>query len=164
MPQSLLEILKYFLIALLWLFFLRVTRAVWAEVKMTDTNVASVVPERSRSPKATFSAPTTTTYTSKPIKGMKLKILEPSSQKNQVFTLENETTIGRSMGCTIPLQNDTYVSHQHARIFQRDAKLWLEDTNSTNGTFLNGEKLSSPAIIKKGDRVKIGETLFEVIK
>lgn len=160
MPQSLLEILKYFLIALLWLFFLRVTRAVWAEVRMSDSPVASVIPERA--PKAA-SAPTSS-YSSKPAKGMRLKVLEPLPQKDKIFTLDTETTIGRSMGCNIPLQNDTYVSHQHARIFQRDAKLWLEDTNSTNGTLLNGEKVSSPVSIKKGDRVKIGETIFEVTK
>ena len=44
----------------------------------------------------------------------------------------------------------------------RDGNLWIEDAGSTNGTIVNGAKIDHPTKLRKGDRVKIGETLLEV--
>ena len=52
------------------------------------------------------------------------------------------------------------VSREHARIRREGRKLILEDLNSTNGTFLNDERLSGPEVLRDGDRIGIGEVTF----
>ena len=53
---------------------------------------------------------------------------------------------------------DDYASARHARIEPRRDGVWVEDIGSTNGTFLNGIKLTRPRKLTPGDVVRIGET------
>lgn len=69
-------------------------------------------------------------------------------------------TIGRSDGSDLALKADKKVSTSHARITgMGDERYVLEDLNSTNGTFVNGERISQVPL-RSGDRVKIGHTLL----
>ena len=69
--------------------------------------------------------------------------------------------IGRREGfdLCIPCRN---VSSLHAEILEREDGLWIYDLNSTNGTFVNGERITKKARIEQGDRLKIGSCSFEV--
>jgi len=49
-------------------------------------------------------------------------------------------------------------------VFRRSGELWIEDLGSTNGTFLNDERLESPSRLRRGDRVKVGSTILEVAR
>ena len=71
--------------------------------------------------------------------------------------------MGRGGGCGVAL-NDRMVSQLHARIFRRNGQLFVEDLGSTNGTLLNGQKVSAsqPSAIRKGDRLQVGKTVLEV--
>lgn len=71
--------------------------------------------------------------------------------------------IGRSPACTIVL-DDSYASSQHARIYQSDGTWWIEDLRSTNGTFVNGERVVSPRPLGLGIQVRIGETVLELTR
>ena len=82
----------------------------------------------------------------------------------RVFELGDEVTVGRSPGCAVPLDDDTFASSIHARVFRRSGELWIEDLGSTNGTFLNDERLDVPARLRRGDRVKVGSTILEVAR
>ena len=53
------------------------------------------------------------------------------------------------------------MSQVHARVFDRDGTLWIEDLGSTNGTFVNGERSNERVKLRKGDRVQVGETVLE---
>jgi pSer/pThr/pTyr-binding forkhead associated (FHA) protein len=55
---------------------------------------------------------------------------------------------------------DEVVSAQHARLTYHHGQWWLEDLSSTNGTFLNGSKLSTPAVVITDDEFKCGNTRF----
>jgi pSer/pThr/pTyr-binding forkhead associated (FHA) protein len=57
---------------------------------------------------------------------------------------------------------DNYTSQLHARLYRRDGALHVEDLGSTNGTYVNGRKVTTPVALERGDRVKIGATVFEV--
>ena len=57
---------------------------------------------------------------------------------------------------------DTYVSQQHARIFDRGGNWYVEDLGSTNGTFVNEQKLVAPAMLTPGDKIRIGTTIVEL--
>jgi hypothetical protein len=170
MPESLLRILQFLLLLLLYLFFLRVLRAVWAEVA-NPRELSPAAPARGGS---AASSPTMVGRRERPgpaPKGQptRLKVVEPANRKGQAFDLAEELTVGRAAGCQVKV-DDTYASQLHARIFQRDGQLFVEDLGSTNGTYLNRrgtqakEKVAGPLALKVGDRLMIGKTVLEVAK
>ena len=67
-------------------------------------------------------------------------------------------TFGRSSGNDVELKRDEYASSSHARLEPRRDGVWLEDIGSTNGTYLNGIRLTRPKRLTSGDIVRIGET------
>ena len=153
MPETLLTILKLFFLALLYLFFFRVLRAVWAELTAPVVPVAA--PGQAGRPAPRRGAA--------PTRGeLRLKIVEPPADRGKVYDLGDELTVGRASGCQIAIPDDTYVSQLHARIFRRDGQIFVEDLGSTNGTFLNRKKVSAPQPLRRGDRLQIGKTVLEL--
>jgi pSer/pThr/pTyr-binding forkhead associated (FHA) protein len=145
-PEALLTILKFLFLALVWLFFARVLRAVWAEVNAPADAAAGAAPASGRTGPG------------------HLKVVEPADQRGQAFALGDELTVGRASGCQIALEDDKAVSQLHARVFRRDGRLFVEDLGSTNGTYLNAKKVTGPVALHKGDRLQVGRTVFEVAK
>ena len=72
-----------------------------------------------------------------------------------------EVIIGRDTNCDLAVADEALSAH-HARMIYHHGQWWLEDLNSTNGTFLNREKLSVPAVVITGDEFKCGNTLFNI--
>jgi len=153
--DQLLFVLKLCLLALLYLFFFRVVRAVWAELRTPSPAVAAgPAPagpkrrERKAQAKAAKARP-------------QLVMVEPADQAGRSYLLDNEASIGRAAGCQITL-DDTYASQIHARVFLRDNQWLVEDLGSTNGTWLNRQKVSGPMVLQRGDRLQIGNTVMEL--
>ena len=67
-----------------------------------------------------------------------------------------EVTIGRDPTSEMALDDPT-VSNLHARLSYHHGQWWLEDLHSTNGTFLNGEEVSTPLVVTAGDVVRCGQ-------
>lgn len=67
-------------------------------------------------------------------------------------------SIGRGFDNDIPLDDDDFASAQHTRIEPRRDGVWLEDLGSTNGTFVNGIKVTRPRKLATGDIVRVGGT------
>lgn len=89
--------------------------------------------------------------------------LIPQSGKvahNFEFT-QPEVTIGRSSGNDCVLFNDT-VSNYHARLYYRQKQWWIEDLDSTNGSFLNGQPISFPVVLTTGDLLGFGQVNFVI--
>lgn len=170
MPESLLRILQFLLLLLLYLFFFRVLRAVWAEVA-NPREISPAAPTRAGAVAAPTAGGRRERGGGAGPKGRptRLKVVEPSDRKGQAFDLAEELTVGRAAGCQVRV-DDTYASQLHARIFQRDGQLFVEDLGSTNGTYLNRrgtqskEKVAGPLALKLGDRLMIGKTILEVAK
>ena len=157
MPDSLLTILKLCFLALLYLFFLRVLRAVWAEM---SPRTMAPAPAPAPNPARGWSGSNRGGGNAKGGAG-RLRVIEPAETKGQTYDLAEELTVGRAGGCQITL-DDTYVSQLHARVFRRDGQLFVEDLGSTNGTYLNRKKVTAPIAIRKGDRLQIGKTVMEL--
>ena len=92
-----------------------------------------------------------------------LRVAEPEGERARTYDLPEEVTVGRAPGCGVRV-DDAYTSSIHARVYRRDGTLWVEDLGSTNGTWLNGERLTSPAKVGRGDLVQVGGTVFEVAR
>lgn len=68
---------------------------------------------------------------------------------------------GRSEDADIPI-DDPYASEFHARLGVQDDKVIVHDLGSTNGTYVNGRRVTSPRSVVRGDTVQIGKTILEV--
>jgi pSer/pThr/pTyr-binding forkhead associated (FHA) protein len=145
--DQLLFVLKCCLLALLYLFFFRVLRAVWAEVTPPRV-VAEAAPRRRERRGRNARRP-------------ELRVVEPAVQRGQAYPLGDELTLGRAAGCQVTV-DDTFVSQFHARVFSRDGRFMVEDLGSTNGTYLNRKKVSGPMVMEPGDRLQVGNTVLEL--
>jgi pSer/pThr/pTyr-binding forkhead associated (FHA) protein len=141
-----LSALKYGLLALLFLFIWRSMRWVvrGLNVDRTPSGVATGAAPASDSP-------------ARP----SMLMVQSDGQKPRSVRLDASTTIGRSVECELRL-DDTYVSQQHARIFDRSGNWYVEDLGSTNGTFVNEQKLVAPAMLTPGDKIRVGQTIVEL--
>ena len=90
-----------------------------------------------------------------------LRLVAPAELKGRSYPLGDEITVGRAAGCQVTI-DDTYASQLHARVFQRDGQVFVEDLGSTNGTYLNRRKVTGPMLIQRGDQLQIGNTVLEL--
>ena len=155
MPEAILTILKFCFLGLLYLFLARVVRAVYRE--LSPERPVAVSSNGSR-----FGRSRSSRRSDQSSRPYKLKMIDPAT--SQVFPLGEEVTIGRAPGCSVPLVDDTYVSQLHARIYIRDGKPFVEDLGSTNGTFLNRDRLSKTMPLHRGDKLQIGQTVLEIVQ
>lgn len=152
MDHGLLDVLRYFLLGLFWLFLIYAARMVIVEVRRGQLERAALGGREEIGSVERVS----------PRRAMRVRVLEPAGLAGQRFSLHTETTIGRSPLCTITIPDDSFVSNVHARIISRDGGVYLEDLDSTNGTFLNTRRVEEPERLRRGDRFTVGKALFEV--
>ena len=154
---AVLRVLQWGVIALIFVFFLRVIRAVWVEV--SPAPFRKTRSERRQEKIAARPAPAEPKR-----KQLFLRVLEPEAHQGETFDLDDELTIGRSPGCGVPTPDDIYASTVHARLFRQKDQLWVEDLGSTNGTYVNSERISQAQRLGKGDVLQAGSTVFEVTR
>jgi hypothetical protein len=143
-----LSAMKYGLLALLFLFVWRSMRWVVRGLG-TEQPVALGPAPRTRTDAPTGPLPFT------------LLVHPPQGGKPRAVRIEASTTIGRAPECELRV-DDTYASQQHARIFGKNGSWFVEDLGSTNGTFVNEQKLAAPAMLQPGDRVRVGTSVLEL--
>ena len=165
MTDQVLNLLKFALLGLLYLFFARVLWAVWSEVRTpkqrpvqagAGARHAAPVPSAAQRPRTDR----------RPHKGRgdrvgRLVILEPRSRRGMTFPMTGEITLGRDDHCTISINDDTFVSQLHLRFHDAHGQPMVEDLGSTNGTFHNGNRITGAKLLRPGDRVQVGTTVIE---
>lgn len=149
MPEIVLDLLKFLFLGILYIFIARAVRVINQELKGVDAQ-----PSRRAAPPA--SAP-------KRKKAPTKAVVVQGDKKGATINLDEELIIGRGNSCRLVL-DDTYVSTVHARIFAKADTYMLEDLGSTNGTYLNRKRVTSPVGLQRGDQVKIGKTVLEMRK
>lgn len=144
-----LSALKYGLFALLLLFIWRSMR--WAVRGLT---VETASRTRRGSKKGAPPQPATPP-------GPSAVVIHTEGAKPRTVAVSGNMVMGRAPECELAL-DDTFVSQQHARLFAKNGSWYVEDLGSTNGTFVNDQRLAAPAMVQPGDRVRVGTTVLEL--
>lgn len=128
---------KYIFVIIIYLFIFTIIRMIYLDLKTVD-----------------YRGEVTQSY---------LKLLNridslPFSIKDS-YSIGDELTLGRSSSNNIIIK-DPYISKNHFRIIKDEENFFIEDLKSSNGTYLNGEKLEDVAILKNNDHIRTGEIEF----
>ena len=131
-------VLRIGLAILIYVFLWRVLQTLWQEIKQQGTLLSS---------------------RKKP--GIHVDARMENGKELKFHFWQNEVMIGRAPQCDITL-NDEALSATHARISHHHGQWWLEDLGSTNGTFLNQERIKVSTVIITSDQFKCGNTIFSL--
>lgn len=145
MSPQLIRLLTICLLMLIYVFFFRVLRAVWVSVRSRGD-----APSRRTKTRRDEAEPAA------------LIVRTPETQQGTRYELTDDITMGRAAGCAITL-DDNYASQLHARVYRQQDGFLLEDLGSTNGTYLNRATVTAPVLLRPGDQVQVGSTVFEVV-
>ncbi len=147
MSDAILTLLRLGFLALVWFFFIRIAQAIW-------TSVGPVA-----GPQPALDGAVKNSRRNR--KNPAVVILEPLEHAGLVFAVEDQLTIGRSASCDVTL-DDTFVSSHHARVARTDSGLMVSDLGSTNGTYVDRQRVTTPIPIGRGSRLQVGSTVMEV--
>ena len=136
MPVLFLNIIKLLFLALLFVFLWQIARAIRSHV---GTNPGTRVEGF----------------------GAELVVLTGSQESFRVRLRHQGHVVGRSPDADITI-DDPYSSEFHARVGLQDDRVIVHDLGSTNGTYVNGRRVTSPTSVSRGDTVQIGKTALEV--
>jgi pSer/pThr/pTyr-binding forkhead associated (FHA) protein len=89
-------------------------------------------------------------------------LASPSLAHGATVELSSPTSVGRGTENGIRIEGDDFVSSRHAQFEVRPDGLWVEDAGSTNGTFVNGARVTTARQLQQGDVVRIGQTDLRV--
>jgi pSer/pThr/pTyr-binding forkhead associated (FHA) protein len=139
--------LKAGFLILLYLFIWRIVRSVAKDVRLPQESFVMA-------PQQAAAAGLGRTNT-----GLLVVLSSPALEPGTERELDSSAvTLGRSSENDLVLDTDEFASVHHARIEPRRDGVWVEDLESTNGTFVNGIKLTRPQKLTPGDVIRVGET------
>ncbi|HKF14286.1 MAG TPA: FHA domain-containing protein [Gaiellaceae bacterium] len=139
--------LKVGFLILLYLFIWRIVRSVAKDLRLPQESFVL-------GPQQAAAAGLGRTHT-----GLLVVLASPALEPGTERELDSSAvTLGRSPENDLVLDSDEFASVQHARIEPRRDGVWVEDLESTNGTFVNGIKLTRPRKLASGDVIRVGET------
>jgi pSer/pThr/pTyr-binding forkhead associated (FHA) protein len=181
MTDQVLNILKFVLLGLLYLFFARVLWAVWSEVRAPRRSTSAqgqqlvgrpprgeaTTPSPRPAAVAAASVDDATSRRGRAARAARngpagrLVVLEPKHRRGTTIGLAQEITVGRDEHCTLTIDDDTFVSQLHLRVYDYEGQPMVEDLGSTNGTFHNGNRLHGSRLLHPGDRIQVGTTVIE---
>jgi hypothetical protein len=82
----------------------------------------------------------------------------PAFPAGTVVLCDDTVVFGRGPEADAVLEGDEFASGRHARVFRRDGGVYVEDLGSTNGTFVNGQRLAAERRLRPGDVLVVGGT------
>ena len=145
MPEIVYVILRYVFLALLLVFVFLVAGVVYRELSPASGAKKGKVTKntRSRGRKAALTL-----------------ITASGKRKPARWELDKEVIVGRGGSCDINI-GDEFASNLHAKVYEAEGRIYVEDLGSTNGTYVNGRRITYPTELRGGDQIKIGRTVME---
>ena len=149
--EEVLLLLKIAFLVLLYLFIWRIVKAASRDLRAPQESF--VLPP----PRAVVEAPLPA-----PARAPAARLVVVASPALEPGTVEEldsaPLTVGRGPQNDLAIEADQFASARHASFEPRRDGVWIVDVGSTNGTFLNGERLREPRRLEPGDVVRVGET------
>jgi hypothetical protein len=146
--EEALLVLKVAFLVLLYLFIWRIVRSAARDVRMPQESfilAPGSVPGLGSEPQLET--------------GRLVVVNSPALPEGEELTLNSSALLlGRGSENDVNLARDEYASSKHLRVEPRRDGVWVEDIGSTNGTYLNGIRLTRPKKLAPGDVVRVGET------
>ena len=151
MTEIVLQIFRFGFLLLLWLFIFAAFRVVRADLFGGRTGRVAAVPPRAAAPgkKRGHKGPRTLVVTAGPLTGTKITLGD------------QPILIGRADDSTLVLTDD-FASSRHARLTNRGGQWYVEDLGSTNGTYLDQQRVQGPLLVNPGQPIRIGQTALEL--
>lgn len=155
MSDLTLTLIRIAFLAVLWLFVIMAVGVIRSDLLGPRTAPAgprAQTPKKSKpAGRAKRGEPRKLVVTKGPLAGTNLNLSEAP------------IAIGRANDATLVL-NDDYASSRHARLFQQNGQWFVEDLGSTNGTYLDRQRVTRPMPVPIGVPVRIGKTVLELRK
>ena len=149
-------LLKIGFLVLLYLFIWRVVRTASRDLRGASQESMILAPQNAKEQKRRQRE--RERGKAKPV-GKLVVVSSPALRTNEEHTIDSRPLlVGRDGENDIPLVRDEFSSGRHARFEPRRDGVYVEDIGSTNGTFVNGVRLTGPKKLSSGDVVRIGET------
>ncbi len=135
MPDIILALLRIIFLGLVYLFVWQVARAIGAHLGISL--------RRNRR------------------EGTKVVMIKSETQQGTELEVADVTVLGRSPEADV-LLDDPYASEFHMRLVAQENGMVLHDLGSTNGTYINGRRVTAPTTLRRGDTIQVGKTVMEV--
>ena len=157
MSEIALTVLKVLFLALLWLFIFSAVAVIRSDL-FGKTVPAPDQPE----PRELESPSPPSRRTRRPRGEPRVLSIVQGQQTGEAAELTpGLVMIGRGADCQLVLDDD-YVSTRHARVVDGESGLYIEDLGSTNGTYVNGARITAPTAISMSDTLRIGKTILKL--
>lgn len=135
MPDVILAILRIIFLGLVYLFVWQVARAIGSHLGISL--------RRKRK------------------EGSRVVVVKSETQQGTEVDVTDVTVMGRSPEADV-LLDDPYASEFHLRLLAQEGGMVLHDLGSTNGTYVNGRRITAPTTLHRGDNIQVGKTVMEV--
>ena len=156
MPELALAIVRIGIVVLLWLFVLAAVRVIRTDIYGSRAARPARRPAREQARK-----PAKQPKQRRRDVPQALVITQGQLAGTSIALRETPVTIGRANDSTLVLADD-YASNRHARLVPRDGQWYVEDLGSTNGTYLDRTKVTTPVHVPIGMPIRIGKTVLEL--
>ncbi len=144
-------ILKLLFLVLLYLFIWRIVRTASRDVRLPQESFVLTPGQAQAAGLIGRSSGVET--------GRLVVVASPSLDAGLVRVLDSAPiTLGRGAQNDLTLDSDEFASARHARIEPRRDGVWVEDVGSTNGTYVNGARITKPRVLRPGDVIRVGST------
>ncbi|MER6915208.1 FHA domain-containing protein [Streptomyces sp. NPDC000594] len=174
MSELTLTVMRLGFLAVLWLFVIVAVQVIRSDLfgtRVTQRGSRRGGDTRPQQPRQTAPPPQRQQPTGRQSGGRQRRgaptklVVSEGSLTGTTVALQGQTiTLGRAHDSTIVLDDD-YASSRHARIYpDRDGQWIVEDLGSTNGTYLERTRLTTPTPIPLGAPIRIGKTVIELRK
>jgi hypothetical protein len=149
--ETTLLVLKLAFLVLLYLFIWRIVRSAARDLRLPQESM--ILAPQQAAAAGLVAQPAARDF------GRLVVLSSPALGDGDVVTLDSHPiTLGRGQTNDVPLPDDEYASTRHARVEPRRDGVWVEDIGSTNGTFVNGIRVTRERRLAPGDVVRVGET------
>lgn len=156
MTELTLTLLKLAFLAVLWLFVIAIVGVIRSDMSGSRA-AAAAAPKAKGGPRKPPKPPSR----SRRGEPRKLVVTKGPLAGTTLNLNDQPIAIGRANDATLVL-NDDYASSRHARLFSQDGQWIVEDLGSTNGTYLDRQRVSRPMPVPLGVPVRIGKTVLEL--